>query len=520
MSFWIAFVPFVVLFIWLIPLRRPAVEAAPLAFLAAVAAGIFAWQMPSSALAAALADTAVVYLEVMLIITFALLFLNLLVSTGKMKAVEVAIGGVSQDSRVIAMLIGWGLVSLIEGIAGFGTPALLAAPLLVLFGMAPFKAVIVALIGNSIAVPFGAAGTPVLIGLAGLGLDEATLTASVIRVAILLAVVSVFVTWFMTWVVTRGEERGRFREFLPFATFSALSFAVPYLLVAWLVGPEMPSIIGGAFAIGCIAFTARSGFLIARSNRAENLALVGSSQAKVSSSVWRAAAFASVPLVVLTVALLLSRTIMPIRQALLSVKIRPFEWFGLESGAALTPLYTPYAYFALALLTSILLFRARRAQVLSAASLTFGKIRSAAIVLVFVIALTQVFLKSGSNLAGLPSMPEVLAFGIATGLGESFILLSAFLGAFGSFMTGSATVSNLLFAQIQVDTGIALALSIPSAVALQMIGAAIGNMISLQNIAMATAAAGVETREGNIIKETIVPVVVIGAVAGILFWIF
>jgi len=134
--------------------------------------------------------------------------------------------------------------------------------------------------------------------------------------------------------------------------------------------------------------------------------------------------------------------------------------------------------------------------------------------------MTQLLLLSGNNAAGLPSMPEVLGQGLAATFDDTFVLVSAFVGALGSFMTGSATVSNLLFGGLQLDTAKALTMAIPSMLALQLVGAGMGNMISLQNIAMAAGAAGLEAREGQVIRETIIPMIVVCLAAGLLllFW--
>jgi len=93
-------------------------------------------------------------------------------------------------------------------------------------------------------------------------------------------------------------------------------------------------------------------------------------------------------------------------------------------------------------------------------------------------------------------MPEVLVLGFAVRLGDAFVVFSPVLGAIGSFMTGSATVSNLLFAGLQADSAEALESPVASFLALQLLGAGVGNMISLSNIAMAAGAVGLEAREG------------------------
>src|SRR5690606_34213627 len=52
----------------------------------------------------------------------------------------------------------------IEGSAGFGTPAALAVPLLVGLGFPPLAAVFAGMVIQSTPVSFGAAGTPIFVG--------------------------------------------------------------------------------------------------------------------------------------------------------------------------------------------------------------------------------------------------------------------------------------------------------------------------------------------------------------------
>ncbi len=504
--FWITLLPFVVLFVWLVPLRRPAYEAAPLAYLVTLVIAVWLWQVSGTVIVASLLDTLIVFVEVLLIIVVALLVLNVMIQTGNLETIKTVIASVSADHRVLAMLLAWGLVGFVEGIAGFGTPAVLAAPLLVYFGMKPLKAVAIALIGNSTAVPFGAAGTPVIIGFAGLDATPEVVADAVSLAALIHAVMAIFITLAIVYVVTLGEEKGRFRRFIPFAVFSALAFSLPYLLLAHWVGPELPAIGGGVVAIVAIAMAAHHGFLLPRGERAatgERPALAGVMRSFT-------------PFLVMAVALILSRTVPVLRETLDDVSFAFGEFRGIELGQELSPLYTPYFYFGLALITALLVFRGGARALAPAAVATYQKVRVAAIVLLFIIAMTQILLLSEWNAAQLPSIPQVLGEGLADRLGGAFVLFSAFVGALGSFMTGSATVSNLLFAGLQVDTGQALSISVASLLALQLVGAGVGNMVSLHNIAMAAGAVGLEAREGQVIRETIVPVLVICLSAGIL----
>jgi lactate permease len=504
--FLLSLLPFVVLFVLLIPFRRPAYEAAPVAYIVTLMLALIVWQVSGATVAASVINALIVFVEVLLIISVALLVLNVMIETGTLDTIKTAIANITADERVLAMLLAWGLVCFIEGIAGFGTPAVLAAPVLVYFGLTPLKAVTISLIGNSTAVPFGAAGTPVIIGFAGLSLSDEVVASAVFQAAAVHGAMSIFITCFIAYVVTHGEEKGRFRAFMPFAIFSALAFSVPYVLIAYFVGPELPSILGGIVALVAIAYAAHRGFLL----RPE---MVTADSASVP-LVGLVKSF--VPFGVMAVALIVSRTIPVIRETLRDLTISFGEFRGIDLDQELSPLYTPYFYLALALLSAIILFKVSRPTLARAVVATYQRIRLASIVLIFIIAITQLLLMSELNQADLPSMPQVLGSGFASILGGGFVVFSAFLGALGSFMTGSATVSNLLFAGLQSDAARALEASAASLLALQLIGAGIGNMISLHNIAMAAGAAGLEAREGQVIRETIIPVLVVCLAAGLL----
>jgi lactate permease len=508
--FLLSLLPFVVLFVLLIPFRRPAYEAAPAAYIVTLMLALIVWQVSGATVAASVFNALIVFVEVLLIISVALLVLNVMIETGTLDTIKTAISNITADERVLAMLLAWGLVCFIEGIAGFGTPAVLAAPVLVYFGLTPLKAVTVSLIGNSTAVPFGAAGTPVIIGFSGLGLSDEVVASAVFQAAAVHGAMSIFITCFIAYVVTRGEEKGRFRSFVPFAIFSALAFSVPFVLIAYFVGPELPSILGGIVALVAIAYAAHRGFLI----RPE----IHTAEAATVSLAGMVKSFA--PFGVMAVALIVSRTIPQVRETLRDLTICFGEFRGVELDQKLSPLYTPYFYLALALLTAIVLFKVSRSTLARAAAATYQRIRLASIVLIFIIAITQLLLMSELNQADLPSMPQVLGSGFASILGDGFVVFSAFLGALGSFMTGRATVSNLLFASLQSDAAGALGTSAAALLALQLIGAGIGNMISLHNIAMAAGAAGLEAREGQVIQETIIPVLVVCLAAGLvlMFW--
>jgi L-lactate permease len=85
---------------------------------------------------------------------------------------------------------------------------------------------------------------------------------------------------------------------------------------------------------------------------------------------------------------------------------------------------------------------------------------------------------------------------------EGFIVISPLLGALGSFFSGSTTVSNLTFGQIQVIAAQSIGTSETTMLALQAVGASAGNGICLNNIISACAVVGLNIGEGKILMQT------------------
>src|SRR5699024_7748115 len=75
---------------------------------------------------------------------------------------------ISADMRVQIVIVAFLFGAIIEGAAGFGTPAAVTGPLMMALGFNPMAAATIALIADSAPVPFGAVGTPVVVGLSNL----------------------------------------------------------------------------------------------------------------------------------------------------------------------------------------------------------------------------------------------------------------------------------------------------------------------------------------------------------------
>jgi lactate permease len=162
---------------------------------------------------------------------------------------------ITDDKRIQAVIIGWMFGALIEGAAGFGTPAALAGPLLVGLGFPPLAAAMVALIFNSSPVSFGAVGTPIfgaMSTLAGnLPKDPAIVEGLKLSlaqwVAIGHSVVGIFIPLLALCMLTKffGKDVTKTCIGTAFCDIGGIVFIVPYIHIATFLGPELPSLVGG-----------------------------------------------------------------------------------------------------------------------------------------------------------------------------------------------------------------------------------------------------------------------------------
>ena len=85
----------------------------------------------------------------MLMVFGAFTILNLLRETGAIDDVKSTIARISDDRRVQLIVIGMMLPIFLEGAAGAGAPAAIAAPFLVALGFDPVTSIAIALLGDA-----------------------------------------------------------------------------------------------------------------------------------------------------------------------------------------------------------------------------------------------------------------------------------------------------------------------------------------------------------------------------------
>jgi lactate permease len=455
-----------------------------------------------------LAEAGFVALTVIAIIGPALGIHHLQQRTGATAVLRAGLARISADPRVAALLVAWFFTLFIEGAAGFGTPVALAAPFLVAAGFRPVAAVTAAMIGHAAGVSFGAVGTPVLAqvqvtGQPGAALAWATAPYHLVLGGILAAAVMV--------IIGRAVPAGR--PPWGWGAVAAVLFFVPYGLIARFVGPELPSLAGAL--LGTITFVALVAMIRRWSRHSTPLAPVtydpghdnpGRGSARGDEmSLLRAGA----PYLMLVGIVLLTRLVSPIRQALQAVELR-WQLFDQFSGGV-APLYHPALLLSVAFLAGAISQRAAPAKVRDAFLTATGQLAPVLIALVAMITIALTMSRSG--------MTDQLAQ-TAANTGPWWPLLAPAVGALGTFVTGSATASNVLFSEFQQTTAHATGLPVLPLLGAQGFGAAAGNIICPHNIVAAAATVGLSGQEGRVLRITLPLTLGYVALGGLLALLF
>ena len=616
----LAFVPIMLVIVLMVALNMPVRRAIPISWLFCCVIAFVFWKMSFGSL---MKQTVIGFLEsftVLIVIFGAVLIMNTLSESGAMDSIKGMFCGITTDARVQAVIIGFLFGSFIEGAAGFGTPAALVGPLMASIGFNPLAATAIALIYNSVPVPFGAVGTPTNAAIAvvadavtkGGGSKEAFSANLTFHTALLMALgtllVMLIVAVIQVFVFADTPEKRKVKyviEILPFLIYVTILFNVIYLLIARFLGPELVSLGASAISMIIVLSTSRKGFLLPKDKweftqkvctvqKQDEHGFMDSLKPKLIVKLqdmlekhfekeyekldreidslnqqkelqirellkdedieiqylkrelddyWKRQSLikrlkrkdfllgvpilrAWVPYIIIGAVLALTRVLSA---------LRPDSWAGVMKNIKLAVLsadgevfwgfaflWNPGVIFILVALLSVFILRMRNVYVRKAWLKSLDQTRGAAIPLMFGVGIVYILRNSANvsvevsylmngKIAGLSSMLTMMADGLGYLFKDFYLWVSPLIGVIGSFISGSNTVSNTLFAGLQFETAVLVGLPQVVVLALQNTGGAIGNMICVNNVVSACATTGMSGNEGRIIRLNIIPCV--------LFWI-
>lgn len=484
----VAVLPILTLVVLLGAMRMRAQWAASVALAAALGVAIGAYGMPVDQAVLSAGEGATFGLfPIMWIVVAAIWVYNMTVETGHVAVLRRSIASISEDHRIQAVLIAFCFGTLMEALAGFGAPAAMTAIMMVSLGFEPVKAALIALLGNTAAVPFGALGIPITTLSDVTGLDTGDLGAMVGRQTPLLGLIVPSI------LVGMVDGRRGLRQTWPAAAIAGLIFAAAQFTCSNHISVELTDIVAAISSLLALVALLR----VWTPGR-----VTGRRDDAVQDS-GRDVLLAYSPYLVIVAVFSIAQ--MPaVRTELADLPwSASFAWPGLDirnaDGDALSTVVFHFNWLPAAGtlmlvcgLITMAVIRLPPARALRVARATVIQLRAATLVVPSVLALAYVANQSG----------QTLTLGLwAAGAGSAFAFFSPAIGWLGVAVTGSDTSSNALFGAVQVAAAHDAGAPPQLLAAANASGGVLGKMISAQHLAIAAAAVGLQGQEGRLFRR-------------------
>ena len=552
----LAALPLLLLFILLGVFRMKAYQAALISLALSFALAVIGWRMPvGQVLSATGLGAFYAIFPILWILINALWIYKLTVATPWFEVLGRTIRSISDDLRILSILIAFCFGALLESLAGFGAPVAIAAAMLMAAGMKPLKSAVVALLANTAPVAFGAMAAPIIAlnGVTGIPLQE--LSSMTGRQTPFIALVVPLILVFLV------DGRRGLRQTWPVALVAGAAFGLSQFVASNFFIVELTDVVAAvvtvvvvllmlrvwqpAEIIGMTGETRETGkaaepAAVAETETAGTDTLTGpgpgGTRAAGGSSaadggnlpdgrpdkpegpgegahegasatgrpsghdVWMAIA----PYLVIIAVFSLAQ-VPAIKAWLTSIGSTTFSWPGLDvTGSNGKPVAAQTLRFdhiratgTLLLfsgLITMVLYRIAPRRGVRVYGETLMQLRWTILTVCAVLALSFVM-----NLSG-----QTTTLGVAlASAGGLFALLSPLLGWIGVALTGSDTSSNSLFGALQVAAANETGLSPTLMAAANSSAGVMGKMLSLQNLAIASAAVGLEGAEGTLLRKLI-----------------
>ncbi|OEF98807.1 lactate permease [Vulcanibacillus modesticaldus] len=542
----VALTPILAVLIFLVVLRIPATKAMPISYLVTVLLALVYWKVPAIQIAAATLEGIIIAISILYIVFGAILMLNTLKVSGAMDAIRAGFMDITPDRRIQVIIIAWLFGAFIEGAAGFGTPAAIGAPLLVALGFPPLAAVSLALMADSSPVSFGAVGTPIIVGInQGLRIGGSVapivqkylknqqfddyLRAVGAQAVLIDLIIGTTIPLIMVMMLTRFFGRNKsWLEGLKvwrFALFAGFSFTMPAYLVATYLGPEFPSIFGGLIGLVIVVTAVKKGMFRPqevwdfpkKEDWSNNWLGAFENQEEIQSDKKLSLPLAWTPYILVAIFLILTRlNFLPIKLWLNIFRIGWNNILGTEISTSFAPFYLPGTIFIVVVLITVFIHRLDKKQSIFVFSNSLKAMIGSAIALGTSVPLVRIFINSELNNAGLDSMPLELANTVSQLMGSSWPIIAPLIGSLGSFISGSATFSNMMFSLFQFSVADQIGADPKVVLSLQALGANAGNMICVLNVVAAASVVGLIGKEGSIIRLTLGPMLYFILLSGII----
>lgn len=470
-------------------------NAALVVLVLATALGIVAFQATSAGVAVALGKGLWLGTWILAVVWPATLLYRI-AEAGGFSRIGAVVTTLFPNRRENLLVVAWILPSFVQGVAGFGAPIAVAAPLLLACGWSKVKAVAYPLIGYHWSVTFGSMGSSFYMASLTANLTDGRADEFAGYAALFLALNCLVAGALL--LLLEGGLRG-LREGSRLLLLGGAAMTSTLVGVA-LVLPAIASVAAGA--AGFVIAAALAALDAWRRKRRAG----ADSDVPIIDSGEREAAWIVAPFFCL-LATALAVNLVPAARAWVqsSVVLAP-SFPATETGLGWTnravPSFTPLevfghpgAFILVACGVALLIYHRRRLWDGTSGRVLLRRWRTS----VKSTTVSILALASAATMLVDTGMVSALANAAASS-GPVYPALAPVVGAMGSFLSGSSTSSNALFSAFQAE--VASLLSVPEAVLLagQTAGANVGNSVAPVVILVGVAAIGAEQETGRIFR--------------------
>ena len=553
-----AALPLLLLFVLIGVFRVKAPKAALASLVLSIVLAVVGWKMPlGQALSGTAEGIAFGLFPILWILVNALWVYRLTVATPWFEVMGQTIRSISRDYRILAILIAFGFGALLEALAGFGAPVAIAAAMLIAAGMKPLKSAMVALVANTAPVAFGAMGAPIIAlgGVTGLSQD------ALAKMAGRQGIIAVVVPLVLVYIV---DGRRGLKQTWPVAVVAGVVFSLSQFVasnyMAFALTDVIAAVVTVAAVMGMLRFwqpaetigssesddSVQASPLVPASasratvastprysaSRSVTEAVAGAATGRGGNATARPEAedntrpsggrilMATAPYLIIIVVFSIAQ--LPSVKAWLTANgsyvIK--KWPGLDvlntKGKAPSAMTFTFDHIKgigtllfISGLATMALYKVNAAKGLRIYKEGVYALRWTIVTVCLMLALAYVM-----NLSG-----QTTTLGVAlAATGGLFAVLSPVIGWIGTALTGSDTSSNALFGQLQVSAAHQSGLSPVLMAVSNSTSGALGKMVSLQNLAVAAAAASLEGGESILFRKMLWPsLALLAFLAGFIF---
>lgn len=469
LMFFLGLCPIFWLIIALTFLKWPTWKAACGSMIVAMILALLVWKLPIMETAtAALEGFLMALWPIVVVIVAAVFTYNLTVKTGAMEVIKQMMTSVTSDKRLLVLLVAWCFGGFMEGMAGFGTAIAIPAGMLVGLGFPALFSCLVCLIANGVPTPFGSIGIPTVTLANLVGLENTYLSFTE---TVQLAPFMILCPFLIVMVTGKGVKA--LKGIWPIVLMSGVAFVIPQMIVAYFLGAELAVVVGSVCSMAVTILMS----IKKKPDPAYQMDIKKGAPLSVSKALkaWS-------PFICIFILLLSTSKLLPPVNEYLAQFSSTIQVYSGENPNSLTFSWvnTAGVWIFISAIIGGLIQKASWNDFKSVFIATVKQMMPTILTMCFVLACAKIMAYSGM-------ISAISTFAIMI-TGAFYPFFAPWLGALGTFVTGSGTSSGVLFGAVQMNAAEALHLDPYWVVALNSLGVGAGKMLSPQSIAIALSA--------------------------------